>query len=93
MIYKLYISGFGTEPNAAYYTNEQGQMISFLFDEANTDYQAFKSAVLNQEPGGAVVEDGDSFGLNDNPDASILEDADGNVMTIDEAKEYVRTLP
>jgi hypothetical protein len=62
-------------------------------DEANTDYQAFKTAVLEQKPGGAVVEDGDSFSLNANPNDSILEDADGNVMTIDEAKAYVRTLP
>jgi hypothetical protein len=63
------------------------------FDPANTDYQNFKSAVLDQQPGGAVVEDGDSFSLNTSPDDSILEDADGNVMTIDQAKEYVRTLP
>jgi hypothetical protein len=63
------------------------------FDYDNTDYQTFKSAVLDQQPGGAVVEDGDSFSLNTNPDDSILEDADGNVMTIDQAKEYVRTLP
>ena len=59
----------------------------------NTDYQAFKSAVLDQQLGGAVVEDGDSFSINANPNDSILQDADGNVMTIDQAKEYVRTLP
>ena len=63
------------------------------FDPANTDYQGFKSAVLEQQPGGEVVEDGDSFGLNTNPNDSILEDANGNVMTIDQAKDYVRTLP
>jgi hypothetical protein len=63
------------------------------FDPANTDYQAFKTAVLDQQPGNAVVEDGESFSLNTNPNDSILEDADGNVMTIDEAKVYVRTLP
>ena len=63
------------------------------FDPANTDYANFKKAVLEQEPGGAVVQDGESFSLNTNPDASILEDADGNVMTIEQAKEYVRTLP
>jgi len=62
------------------------------FDPDNTDYQAFKTAVLEQQLGG-LVEDGDSFSLNTNPNDSILEDADGNVMTIDEAKEYVRTLP
>jgi len=63
------------------------------FNPDNTDYQTFKFDVLNQQPGGAVVEDGESFSLNTNPDASILEDADGNVMTIDQAKEYVRGLP
>ena len=62
-------------------------------NEGNTDYQAFKTAVLDQQPGGAVVEDGDSFSLNTDPNDSILKDADGNVMTIDQAKEYVRTLP
>jgi hypothetical protein len=66
---------------------------SIPFDPNNTDYQAFKSAVLDQQPGGSVVEDGDSFSLNTSPNDSILEDADGNVMTIDQAKEYVRTLP
>jgi len=70
---------------------EDGAFIPF--DPDNTDYQAFKTAVLDQEPGGAVVEDGDSFSINANPNDSILEDADGNVMTIDEAKAYVRTLP
>ena len=64
-----------------------------LTDTANTDYKAFKTAVLDQKPGGAVVEDGDSFSINANPNDSILEDVDGNVMTIDEAKAYVRTLP
>jgi len=29
------------------------------FDPANTDYQAFKKAVLEQEPGSDVVEDGE----------------------------------
>lgn len=59
----------------------------------NADYQSFKLNLLNQEPGGAVVEDGDSFSLNANPNNSILEDANGVIMTIDQAKEYVRTLP
>ena len=53
----------------------------------------FRLDILNQEPGGAVVEDGNSFSINANPNDSILEDADGNAMTIDQAKEYVRTLP
>lgn len=66
---------------------------SIPLDEANTDYQAFKSAILNQQLGGAVVEDGDSFGLNVDPNESILEDADGVKMTIDQAQEYARTLP
>ena len=66
---------------------------SIPFDPDNTDYQTFKLNVLNQEPGGTVVEDGDSFSLNANPNDSILEDADGVIMTIDQAKAYVRTLP
>jgi hypothetical protein len=69
------------------------KMLSIPYDPANTDYQNFKTAVLDQQPGGAVVEDGDSFSINTNPNDSILEDVDGNVMTIDEAKAYVRTLP
>jgi hypothetical protein len=65
---------------------------SIPFNPDNTDYQSFKTAVLDQQPG-SLVEDGDSFSINANPNDSILEDADGNVMTIDEAKAYVRTLP
>ena len=74
-------------------TDENGQVWFIPFDPDNTDYQAFKSNVLNQQPGGAVVEDGDSFSLNTNPDDSILEDADGVKMTIDQAKAFVGTLP
>jgi hypothetical protein len=66
---------------------------SIPMSEANTDYQAFKTAVLEQQPGGAVVEDGDSFSLNTNTDESILKDAEGNSMTIEQGKTYVRTLP
>ena len=72
---------------------KENQRISIPICADNTDYQTFKTAVLDQQPGGAVVDDGDSFSLNTSPDDSILEDADGNVMTIDQAKEYVRTLP
>lgn len=93
MSYKLYSTQLNGIPNAAMQFNKDGSVTSFIFDESNTDYQAFKYAVLNQEPGGAVVEDGDSFSLNTNPNESILEDADGVKMTIDQAKEYVRTLP
>ena len=70
-----------------------GTKLCIPMSEDNTDYQAFKTAVLKQEPSSSVVEDGDSFSINANPNDSILEDADGNVMTIDEAKAYVRTLP
>lgn len=41
--YKLYIRPMQTEPDAAYTVNEDGSMTSFIFDEANTDYQAFKA--------------------------------------------------
>ena len=84
---------FKGNPCAVCKTNEDGSGMSIPFNPDNTDYQAFKTAVLNQQPGSSVVEDGDSFSLNTSPDDSILEDADGNVMTIDEAKAYVRTLP
>jgi len=70
-----------------------GLVLSIPVSSDNTDYQAFKTAVLDQQPGSSVVEDGDSFSINANPNDSILEDADGNVMTIDQAKAYVRTLP
>lgn len=89
-MYKLGKLMFGqTEPSSVIRLDD-GACIPFAPD--NTDYQAFKSAVLNQEPGGAVVEDGDSFSLNTNPDESILEDADGIKMTIEQAKAFVRTL-
>ena len=58
--------------------------------EANTDYQAFKTAVLDQQPN-ALIDNGDSFSMSS--DESILKDADGNSMTIEQAKTYVRTLP
>jgi len=88
-MYKLGKLIFGESRNVI----RLSDMACIPFDPANTDYQTFKSALLNQQPGGAVVEDGDSFALNDNPDASILEDADGVQMTIDQAKAYVATLP
>jgi hypothetical protein len=39
MIYQLYKTFDGKD--AAYYTDEQGRMISFVFDENNPDYQAY----------------------------------------------------
>jgi hypothetical protein len=39
--YKLYIRLGNTEPDAAYTVNEDGSMTSFIFDPANTDYQAY----------------------------------------------------
>jgi hypothetical protein len=89
MIYTLYKTKLS---EGAYVTLDDGKFVSFQFDLANSDYQSFKLAVLNQQVN-SVVEDGDSFSINANPNDSILEDADGNVMTIDEAKAYVRTLP
>jgi hypothetical protein len=89
-MYKKLKDMFGNDVNTIFRIEDN----AFIpFDPANTDYANFKKAVLEQEPGGAVVEDGESFSLNTNPDDSILEDADGNVMTIEQAKEYVRELP
>jgi hypothetical protein len=39
MTYKLYETIDGK--NAAYLTDENGSMTSFIFDPANTDYQAY----------------------------------------------------
>ena len=90
-MYKLEtIQRFGVEEK---YLTRLSDNASIPFDLDNTDYQAFKTAVLDQQPGSSVVEDGDSFSLNTNPNDSILEDAEGNSMTIEQAKEYVRTLP
>ena len=41
-MYKTYKADvFTTEPNAAYYIDEQGRTISFSFNPDNTDYQAY----------------------------------------------------
>ena len=39
--YTLYLRSGKTKADAAYYINEQGNMVSFIFDPANTDYQAY----------------------------------------------------
>ena len=39
MSYKLYKTLAGLD--AAYVVNEDGSMTSFIFDQANTDYQAY----------------------------------------------------
>ena len=64
--------------------------IAIPFDPDNTDYQAFKTSVLDQQPN-ALIDNGDSFSMSS--DESILKDAEGNSMTIEQAKTYVRTLP
>ena len=40
-IYKLYKTTGSDIPNAVYTVNEDGSMTSFIFDENNTDYQAY----------------------------------------------------
>jgi hypothetical protein len=91
-MYKLFKS-VRTNEVVGVFKTDGDVSLAIPFSPDNTDYQAFKTAVLDQQPGSSVVEDGDSFSINANPNDSILEDADGNVMTIDEAKAYVRTLP
>ena len=91
IMYKLLLNPMTGNPHNVIFRLEGNAFIPMVND--NTDYQAFKTAVLDQQPGSLVAEDGDSFRINANPNDSILEDADGNVMTIDEAKAYVRTLP
>ena len=39
--YKLYIRSGQTVADAAYIFNEDGSITSFIFDENNTDYQAY----------------------------------------------------
>ena len=39
--YKLYIRPMQTVADAAYIINDDGSMTSFIFDPANTDYQAY----------------------------------------------------
>lgn len=63
------------------------------FDPNNTDYIEFKRSVLEQEPAGETTSSEDTFSINVEPDYSILEDADGNKMTLEEAKIYVSSLP
>jgi hypothetical protein len=40
MMYKLYIVGFGSVPNAVMTIGVEPQ-VSFIFDPANTDYQQY----------------------------------------------------
>lgn len=57
MIYTTYkTDDLLSQNNAVYYTNEQGQMISFIFDPANTDYANFKAQINADE---AQLEDAD----------------------------------
>jgi len=72
MTYKLYKT-FPHGKDAAIKTNDDGSTVSFIFNSANTDYQAFKSAI--------------------NAQTAQLEDADGNLMTPEQAITYVGTLP
>ena len=85
-MYKLYKNTDKTKDVGVIKDN----ITSIPFDPDNTDYQAFKTAVLEQQAN-TVIEHDDSFSMSS--DESILKDADGNVMIIDQAKEYVRTLP
>lgn len=52
-------------------------LLSIPFDPANTDYQQFKQAI------------------NDplRQDTAQLQDADGNTMSAEDAKQFVSTLP
>lgn len=50
MIYQLYkTSPLAVEADGAYYTNEQGEMISFLFVQTNSDYETFKAQINADE--------------------------------------------
>lgn len=49
--YKLYVRPLRTEPDAAMRFNADGSVTSFIFNPANTDYQAF---LKYQAEGGKV---------------------------------------
>jgi len=87
-MYKLNQNDWNGNPSKSLKRLSDNASIPFAPD--NTDYQAFKIAVLDQQPN-ALIDNGDSFSMSSNE--SILENADGSKMTIDEAKAYVRTLP
>jgi hypothetical protein len=53
--------------------NQNGTMTSFVFVPDNTDYDRFKTQILE-----ATAE---------------LQDADGNLMTEQQARDFVNTLP
>ena len=72
MIYRIYISDFGTTPNAAT-TVDSVPGFSFLFVPEQPLYQTFKAQI--------------------NADEAQLEDADGVLMTAEEAKAFVKELP
>ena len=67
MIYQIYYAGMGPgTPNAAMSIGVNPQ-VSFLFDPANTDYQKFKTDVLDgdtlEDPDGVAMtqEEADAF--------------------------------
>ena len=41
ILYKLYSTNIGGQPNAAVGILDSGASVSFIFDPANTDYQAY----------------------------------------------------
>lgn len=54
MIYRLYVAGISTFPNAAMTIGVDPQ-VSFIFAPANTDYQRFKADIAN----GGELQDAD----------------------------------
>ena len=79
MIYKLYCAPPSETTNAVLKINNDGSMVSFLFDPANTDYQTFKTA----------LQTGKNFDGTD----VVLNDADGSAMTADQIATFLATLP
>jgi len=75
--YKLQISSFTGTSSSV--SSSNGWNIPF--DSANTDYQRFKNKIQG------IGENGESI-----PPAQ-LKDADGNVMTTEQVKQFIATLP
>ncbi len=81
--YTLYLRSGKTKADAAYYINEQGNMVSFIFDPANTDYQAYLKYV---EDGGEVLPAPEPEPV---PELTPAEKLAASGLTVDELKQLL----
>ena len=69
MQYKLLKAGIENKEYGVLRTNDDGTITSFLFDPANTDYQAFKLALTN----GAELQDPEGIDMTEDEIKTFLE--------------------